>query len=86
MVGRPEVDRRAPRRGDLAHAGDDDAQEMLAVDFLRERLAQVVDELVDDLLLLLQLDDLPLQPPLPRGQGAELPVQEIDHRAQDKDS
>ncbi len=60
-VGVPEINGRALGPGDLPGAGDDDAQEMLPVDLLGEGLAQVVEEVVDDLLLLLQRDEFLLQ-------------------------
>ena len=43
-VGVPEVNGRALGPDDLAGAGDDDAQQVLAVDVLGEGLAEVVEE------------------------------------------
>jgi hypothetical protein len=60
-IGVPKVNGRAPGPGDLPGAGDDDAQEMLAVDVLGKGFTQVVQEVVDDLFLLLEGEEFLVQ-------------------------
>ena len=61
VVGIPKIDGRAPGPGDLAGAGDDDAQQVITIDLLGEGFAEIVEKIVDDFFLLLERDKFLLQ-------------------------